>query len=194
MNTINRLIVVLLDLCLMAAAVIALLVLFQLVTPERFSLPVTWTEQLSRLATLGTQAKLGATLICLALFVAGLILFYFELWLARPANVHVLVKQDVWGAITVSLHSIRQLANYEAGQVTGVREAQAQVRQRAEGLQIRSRVTIDPAASLVELGGVLQTRIKAAIEKHFGLAVNTVQVEAQLTPLTKRQRTARRLQ
>lgn len=190
MDTFNRWLVVVVDLSLVAAAVIVLLITLGLVSPAAL-VPTPWlAARLAGLTDLAPATQEWTLATCLVLLVLGFLLLYYEL---RPAAPRVMVKQDAMGTVTVARDSIRELVSRESGRVPGVMEVSARVREDRHGLRILERVSIDPGASVLEVTEELQRRVKVAVEHHLGRPVAEVSVATQVAPLSNRRPSAARV-
>lgn len=183
MNVFNRLLLILLDLCLLVAVVAVLLVTGGLARPEQLA-PTPWfADRLVPFTRLDPQPANWAVGITIGLGILGLALLALELRPApRPAP-HLALKEDGLGRVTVARDGVCRLAEREAGLVPGVMEVRAQVEEARDGLRLAARLAVDPASSLPDLTTQVQERVKAAVEHHLGRPVAGVAVDAQVAPL-----------
>ncbi len=193
MNIFNRLLVILLDVCVLVVATLALLVVIHVIAPDELAMPTWAINQFGALEALTGQSRFVAALGLSALIIGGLTLAYFEMWPSSFKEKLLSLKQDALGEVSVSLNSIREIASRTAGEVEGVMEASSQVKPKSAGLRILSRVSVQPTIRLSEITVELQERIKTAIENHLDYPVAEVHVVAQLAPLARDRRLKRQL-
>jgi hypothetical protein len=183
MNVLNRVLIILISLVALVASIAVLLVTIGMVDPETLA-PNNWFQ--NRLAEFedltGTDWN-WAIAVSGAVILVSLLLLTLELRPGQREPSRLVVKQDGMGRVTVALDSVRRLVDWEAQRESGVMESESQVREEANGLQIRSRVSLSPQASAPEVAELLQERIKNTIEHHIGKRVSQVTVDTQLEPL-----------
>ena len=92
------------------------------------------------------------------------------------------------GEVTIALPSLTALAAYVAERVEGVREARPVVRLKRKGWHVVCPVTVAPDAALPDVAARLKTALHDALERHTGLPVARVDIEAQLPARDVRQR------
>ena len=85
--------------------------------------------------------------------------------------------------MTVARKSVRQVVQYEAAQIEGVREVHPEVSNGADGLHIVAHASLAPDAEAPTVGEQLQVTIKEAVQRHLGLPVAEVQVHTQVQAL-----------
>jgi uncharacterized alkaline shock family protein YloU len=93
------------------------------------------------------------------------------------------VRKDGLGTVTVARKSVRQVAQYEAAQIAGVREVRSEVRNGADGIHIITHASLAPDTVAPAVGEQLQVNIKEAVQRHLGLPVAEVQVHTQVEAL-----------
>lgn len=184
MNIFNRMVVILLDLVLLAGAMLILLITFGVVTTQQV-LPGGTAETvvgqwLASLATLPPSVALIATLG--AVLVLGLILLVYELRLA-PQDTTIRVRDDGLGRVTVRRESVRDLIRHTIAQLPDVLQVDPQIDTGQQGLTIACRTSLTPDAHIPQVSAELQSRVKQAVEQHLGMKVANVTVQAQLEPL-----------
>jgi uncharacterized alkaline shock family protein YloU len=189
-NILNRVLAIVLALLVLAAAVLVLIVGVGLVSPQQIGIPLL-ADVLAPFAELEPPELWWLIGAAALLMVLALILLVAEL--TPPERDHKLtVKEDELGRVTVSQSSLRKLANREAGQVPGVLESDSELDESRQGLEVRSRVSVDPSSDVPQLADQVRERVKAALERHLGREVKEVTVSAQLEPLSgKKQRRVR---
>jgi hypothetical protein len=186
MNIFNRMVVILLDLVLLAGAILMLLITFGVVTTQQV-LPGGTAETvvgqwLASFATLPPSAALIATLGAALVLVLGLILLVYELRLA-PQDTTIRVRDDGLGRVTVRRESVRDLIRHTTAQLPDVLQVDPQIDTGQQGLTIACRTSLTPDAHIPQVSAELQSRIKQAVEQHLGMKVANVTVQAQLEPL-----------
>lgn len=119
----------------------------------------------------------------------GLMIGVLLLWLElRPDSTNVpalVVEKDALGDITASMTSIQDLVNREAENIEGVRESLTHVKKSSRGIHLQCRLSVDPQANASKIGQQVQERIKAAVEHFLGKPVLGINLQTQITPLTK---------
>ncbi len=186
MNVFNRILVILLDLLLLAGAVIVLLITFGAVAPTQL-LPAGLTDTalgqwLSSFARMPPNATLLTTVSAILAILIGLALLIAELRQERQPRT-ITIRQDGLGTVTVRAASVRDLIAYTTAQLPEVLQVQPEIESTSRGLQIRCRTALTPEASIPQVSADLQARIKQAVEQHLGMKVAQVAVQAQLEPL-----------
>lgn len=181
MNILNRVLAIVFALLVLAAAGLVLVVTLGLIRPQQFGIPLLG-EMLAPFANLERPADLWAATAAGVLILLALVLLVAELTPPKRDE-KLTVKHDELGRVSISQRSLRRLANREAGQVPGVMEAESDLDQTKQGIEVRSRVSVDPASDVPELADQVRERVKGALERHLGREVKQVAVSAQLEPL-----------
>lgn len=183
MNVLNRVLIILIALIALVVSVAILLVTLGITEPQTLA-PNDWfQDRLANFEDLTGTDRDWTVAITGAAILISLLLLVLELLPGTREPSRLVIKQDGMGRVTVALDSVRQLVDWEAAQESGVMEAESQVRDEASGLRIRSRVSLDPQASVPEVAEMLQERIKNTVEQHVGRHVNQVAVDTQVEPL-----------
>jgi len=182
-NAFNRILLLLLGALALIGGVIALLLLIPLIHPVDVS-PGGFLRDFWRgIANLSGGAAIIAVIVSIVVTLAGLALIVVELLPPpREASVYV-VRKDGLGTVTVARKSVRQVAQYEAAQIAGVREVRPEVRNGADGIHIIAHASLAPDTVAPEVGEQLQVNIKEAVQRHLGLPVAEVQVHTQVAAL-----------
>jgi uncharacterized alkaline shock family protein YloU len=189
-NILNRVLAVVLALLVLASAALVLIITLGLISPQQLGIPLL-SDVLQPFADLQPPEQTWAVVTAAVLLLLALALLVAELTPGKR-DPKLTIKEDDLGSVTVSQSSIRKLANREAGQVPGVMEVDSELDQKKEGLEVHSRVSVDPGSDVPQLAGEIRERVKAAIERHLGREVKQVTVSAQLEPLDgKKQRRVR---
>jgi hypothetical protein len=187
MNIFNRMVVILLDLVLLAGAILMLLITFGAVTAQQV-LPAGTAETgvgqwLASFATMPPSTALFATLGAALVVVLGLILLVYELRLS-PQDTTIRIRDDGLGRVTVRRESVRDLIRHTAAQLPDVLQVDTRIDIGQQGLTIACRTSLTPDAHIPQVSAELQSRIKQAVEQHLGMKVANITVQAQLEPLT----------
>ncbi len=194
MSVFNRLLIILLALVMLVAAGAVLLTTLRVTQPAQLA-PTPWfVDRLVPFTQLDPTLWSWAVGVSVVLLLVGLFLLFIELRPEPRAAPRITLKQDGLGRVTVARDGVRELADREAGRVSGVMSVRSHVEEDPTGLQILCRISVDPASSVPELTRELQERLKAAVEHHLGLPVMQVSVDAQLAPLVSDRRPRRRVQ
>jgi len=186
-NIFNRMVVILLDLVLLASAILVLLITFGVVTAQQV-LPGGTAETvvgqwLASFATMPPSAALLATLGAALVVVLGLILLVYELRPA-PQDTTIRIRDDGLGRVTIRRESVRDLINHTTAQLPDVLQVDTRIDTGQQGLNIACRTALTPDAHIPQVSAELQSRIKQTVEQHLGMKVANVSVQAQLEPLT----------
>ncbi len=187
MNVFNRILVIVLDLLLVAGAVVVLLVTFGALAPAqlRTGAPsdIIVSQWLTSFMRMTPNATLLTTISAVVIMLVGLLLLSAELRPRRQPQT-IIIRQDGLGSVTVGLATVRDLITYTAAQFTEVLQVQPEISTTERGLLIRCRTALMPEASIPEVSSALQAAIKQAVEQHLGMKVAQVVLQAQLEPLT----------
>jgi uncharacterized alkaline shock family protein YloU len=184
MNALNRLLLILVALALLACAgSIILVTLAWLPLHDVAGIP--WvSDRLTPFTHLSDTNEVKTLAICSGLLLVGLLLLVVEVVTLLPGEQPLTLKQDGLGRVTVDREVVRELANREAGQVPGVLRFTPQLQQNRNGLKIRGRLAVEPAANLVDVTQQVQERVKIMVERSLGQPVEDVRLDAHLAPLT----------
>ena len=186
MQIFNRIVVVLLDVLLIAGAVLLLLLTFGVLTPQQVlpagMIETAFGQWLASLAAASPATMLLVTLLAGLVVLGGLALLALEL---RPAALaeSIVIRDDALGRVTVQPKSIHDLIMYSAAHLPDVLQVQPTLAHTPQGLIIHCRTSLTPDARIPHVTATLQARIKQVVEQHLGMKVATVTVQAQLEPL-----------
>jgi uncharacterized alkaline shock family protein YloU len=188
MNTLNRLLLILVALALLASAS-AIIVVTLGWLPLHDVAQIPWVaDRLAPFTQLSDTVKVKALAIGSGLLLVGLLLLVLEVVTLLPGEQPLTLKQDGLGRVTVDRKVVQELANREAVQVPGVLRFTPQLQQNRTGLKIRGRLAVEPAANLMEVTQQVQERVKTIVERSLGQPVEDVQLDARLAPLSSRHR------
>jgi hypothetical protein len=187
MNSFNRVVAVLLLLSVFAGALLILLISMEALDPLAL-LPGELREgPLARWLGSFSQVPNGALLmnVGIALAIMALVLWLVALELRRPPGLPptLTLKDDGLGQVEIQLEAVRRLVRYVASDDPNVLEIVPEVIPSAGGLRIRCRAAISPLASLRDTSTAFQERIKESVERHLGVKVAEISVQAQFEPL-----------
>lgn len=185
MNILNRVLVILFTLLVIAASSLVLAVTLELVAPQRLRVPLL-SDVLEPFAELQPPPQTVAIAIAAGLLVLALVVLIAELT-PPPRDKKLTIKKDDLGRVTVSKNGLRRLVDREAALVPGVMEARSELYESKQGLRVKSRVSVDPGSDAPQLTDQVRDRIKGALERHFG-RVAEVAVDAQIEPLDRKKR------
>jgi uncharacterized alkaline shock family protein YloU len=187
-NAFNRILLLVLGALALVAGIIALLLVIQVVHPADVGLGGVLNGFWQGIANLSGGSAVAAVIISILLALAGLALIVVELLPApREAPVYV-VRKDSLGTVTVARKSVRQVVQYEAAQIAGVRDVRPEVRNGPDGIHIIARTSLAPDAEAPAVGEQLQTSIKEAVQRHIGLPVAEVQIHTQVQEMDSTRR------
>ena len=182
-NAFNRILLLVLGALALVAGVIALLLVTQVIHPADVSPGGFLQDFWQGIANLSGGSAITAVIVSILVALAGLALIVVELLPPpREAPVYV-VRKDGLGTVTVARKSVRQVPQYEAAQIAGVREVRSEVRNGADGIHIIAHASLAPDTVAPAIGEQLQSNIKEAVQRHLGLPVAEVQVHTQVEAL-----------
>ncbi len=194
MSVFNRLLIILLALLLLLGAGAVLLTTLRVAQPAQLAPSGWFVDRLVPFTQLDPSLWSWAVGVSIVLILLALVLLFVELRPEPRAAPRITLKQDGLGQVTVARDGVRELADREAGRVSGVMSARSRVEEDPTGLRILCRIAVDPSMSVPDLTQELQERLKAAVEHHLGLTVTQVSVDAQVAPLVRDRRPRRRVQ
>jgi uncharacterized alkaline shock family protein YloU len=182
-NAFNRILLLILGLIALVAGVVALLLVIQVIHPADVSPGGFLLDFWQGIANLSGGAATTAVIVSILVALAGVALIVVELLPGpREAPTYV-VRKDGLGTVTVARKSVRQVVQYEAAQIAGVREVRPDVRNGADGIHIIAHASLAPDTTAPEIGEQLQVNNKEAVQRHLGLPVAEVQVHTQVEAL-----------
>ncbi|WP_454064776.1 alkaline shock response membrane anchor protein AmaP [Candidatus Nitrospira salsa] len=182
MNILNRILVIIGSIVLLVIIGAILLVTTGILTPQQL-LVSPWDLTLIAFTQLGSPSWWSVMASGIGLAIFSVVLLFLELRPGSSKESKLLVKKDDLGEVTAAMTSIQDLASRETGNIDGVMESFAQIRESPEGLQIDCRLSVDPSVSISDLGRQVQERLKISIEHYLGRPVAEVHVTAQVAPL-----------
>lgn len=193
MNVVNRIIMIVVSLVLLAFGATTFLLLTGTVVPANETLRniLTLYRALQAVALLRGQSANTAIIIALVVALVGLVLLILELWgpvrslFGERQDKRYVVRQDALGRVTVDRAMVRDWVQHEAEAVPGVVRAEPEVRDEKDGLHVSTRASLAWDAEAPGVGQVLQERIKESVQTHLGLPVAEVRISAQSAPLAK---------
>jgi hypothetical protein len=191
----NRLLIIVLAVAVLVGAGAVVLTALGVLQPANVAPAGPWfVDRLATVAQLDSTPWMWALGISVGLIVLALVVLVLEVWPRSRAPQRLVLKDDEVGQVTVVLDGVRELVEREAVRVAGVQRARAQVLELPTGLQISCRVSVDPEVSVPEMSNELRQRLKTSVERHVGLTVRRVSVDAQVAPVVIDQRHRRRVQ
>jgi len=187
MNIFNRIVVILLDLVLLAGAVLVLLITFGVVTAQQVlpggTVETPLGQWVASFAKMPPSTMVVATLGAGLVVVLGLVLLVAELRQA-PRDTAIRIRDDGLGRVTMRRESVRDLIRYTTALLPDVLQVDPRIDIGQQGLTIVCRTALTPDAHILQVSAELQSRIKQTVEQHLGMKVANVTVQAQLEPLT----------
>ncbi|MBE0480891.1 MAG: alkaline shock response membrane anchor protein AmaP [Dehalococcoidia bacterium] len=179
MNTFNRIVVIILALVFLAAAIITLLVTFEVLAPD--FLPAGWFEsQLESAAgaTGGLLAAIIAAAVVLALLMLALLLREFMPSGERRREMMVVGSTEE-GEVAVDQQSVRMLAEKSAASSRNVRDVTCDVNETRGGLIVSCNAALAPGTNMQEFSDEAKGRIKEAVEQGTGMEVVKVNLRSR---------------
>ena len=184
----NRILLLVLGVLALLGGVIALLLVLQVIHPPDVSPGGLLHDFWQGIAGLSGGAATTAAIVATLLALGGIALIVVELLPGPREERTYVVRKDGLGTVTVARKSVRQVVQYEAAQIEGVREVHSDVRNAADGIHIITHASLAPDAIAPTVGEQLQTNIKEAVQRHIGLPVTEVQVHTQVASLDTQRR------
>ena len=178
MDVLNRVIVVIAALIVLAGAVITALVAVELSDPDvLFS---GWFEsQFEEVADASGGEVAGIIAVSVVIALGMVVLLVFELIPMRKPVLFMLSSTE-HGIATIEKDSIRELAENTALSFRNVRDAYCRVVKNADDLMvIICRVSLTLGTNMPEMTAELQSKIKGAVEELTGLTVLQVNVKSK---------------
>ena len=180
MNALNRILVIIGDLIMLAVLVLFVLLTVGALAPEAIVPSPSLAAQLRGLLPVASPARVAAIAAAAALFFLGLVLLYYELRRADAGERQVTVSDDAAGRVTVSLDGLRELASREARALPGVRAASSRIMDSGRAIRVSERVVVAPGASMPDVTRAVQTRVKEVVEHAVGRPVSEVRIHADV--------------
>jgi uncharacterized alkaline shock family protein YloU len=184
----NRILLLVLGVLAVIGGVIALLLVLQVIHPADVSPGGLFLDFWRGIAGLSGGAATTAAIVATLLALGGIALIVIELLPGPREDRTYVVRKDGLGTVTVARKSVRQVVQYEAAQIVGVREVHSDVRNGADGIHIITHASLAPDAIAPSVGEQLQTSIKEAVQRHIGIPVAEVQVHTQVASLDTQRR------
>ena len=147
--------------------------------------PTPWDQILIPFTQLDTSHGLLVVSICFGVSILSVLFLLIEL---RPPSAKVpelVVEKDHLGQISATISSIRDLVNREATTVQGVLESRTHVKNSSKGIHLQCRLSVAPHVNTSQLGQHIQERIKTAVEHFLGKPLLGIDIQTQISPLTK---------
>lgn len=181
MNFVNRLVVSIGALALIAAGVYILLLISGTLAPGDINGEY-FVPQIERIAA-DTGADLWADVgIAIGFIAVGVAVLFVQLASLRRGargGRTVLLRDDEQGYVRVSVQSIQELAERTAYSVRSVLDARCSIRVTPGGLRLGCRLTLRMATDLPEATASVQTAVREVVERLTGLKVIDVSVTAR---------------
>ncbi|GIV58742.1 MAG: hypothetical protein KatS3mg042_1655 [Rhodothermaceae bacterium] len=193
-DVIRRLLVAFFGLLLVAGGLVVGIHVVGLMAPIVLTLP--GLTLVLNLADLTFMQMLGWATVSVWMVVVGLLLVGLGVMSATRQGRRIVLSRTALngqyggGRVTLAERSLVDLAAYVAERVDGVREARPVVRLRRKGWHVVCPITVAPEAALPDVAARLKTALHDAIERHTGLPVTRVDIEAQLPAQDARKRLA----
>lgn len=180
MNTLNRILVIIGDLIVLAALVSFVLLIVGALAPETILPSPQLAASVRDRIPVTSPARVAAVAASAAVFFLGLVLLYYELRPGTAAERHVMVSDDADGRVTVSMEGLSELASREARTLPGVRAASSRITDGGRALHVAERVTVAPGANVPDVTRAVQAHVKEVVEHTMGRPVSEVRVHADV--------------
>jgi hypothetical protein len=113
----------------------------------------------------------------------GLILLWLEIRPRRRERLLVL-QRDKSGEVTVTLSSLKRLAEHVVGQLPQIEAVTSEARPRRDGISFTCRVQVKPDAHTPSLAQEIRDRISSAVISHVGLPATIIHVHTRVGTLS----------
>lgn len=112
--------------------------------------------------------------LILGLFIiAGIRLLWVNV---KPAREQSVVYESKLGSVRIALTAIESLAEKVVSQNSGVREVQARVFNRPQGIGIQIKAAVTPDTSIPEVSDTVQEQVKERVLSVTGITVQQVEL------------------
>lgn len=178
MDVLNRVVMVIAALAVLAGAVITTLVAVEVADPDvLFS---GWFEsQLEEVADASGGEVAGIIAVSITIALGMMVLLIFELIPMRKPALFMLSSTEQ-GIATIEKDSVRELAENTALSFRNVRDASCRVAKNAADLMVIScRTSLALGTNMTEMTAELQSKIKGTVEELTGLTVLQVNVKSK---------------
>jgi len=177
---VNRLIVGICALVVLAGAVITLLVAVGAASAD--VLPHDWfLSPLQRVANTSGGSAAAVVVVCLVLMLGTVTVLVLELLRPRRQG-RLLLSSTEEGVATIEGESVRILAEKTAATAPNVDRARCELGTTSEGLMFVCLAKARMGSNVAEVGSAIQTRVKDAIEQLIGLPVSFIDVMIRYEP------------
>src|SRR5690348_3424951 len=180
MNTLNRILVIIGTLIVLAALVIFVLFTVGALAPESILRSPQLAASLRDRIPVTSPARVAAVGASAALFFLGLVLLYYELRPGETAERRVTVSDNADGRVTVSTAGLSELTNSEVRALPGVRAASSRIMDGGRALRVAEHVTVAPGTSMPDITRAVQARVKDVVEHTMGRPVSEVRIHADV--------------
>lgn len=180
----NRIMMIVGSICLIMGSSSVFLITIGVINPQEW-VPTPWHEVFTLFTHLDPSRGWSVVGICFGGLIVGLFLLTLELRSHSNKVPALVVEKDDLGKITASMSSIQDLVNREAENIEGVRESLTHIQNSSRGIHLQCRLSVTPHANASQLGQQVQERIKTAVEHFLGKPVLGIDLQTQITPLTK---------
>ncbi len=184
-DVLDRLLVSLVSLVVLAGAVITILVALDVLEPDVLGGWFQSPLESAATSTGGEQALYIAIPIIVGLAMLGLLLMQFITGGQRRA---LMISSTNEGLAMIDRDSVRTLAERTAASNRDVRNVRCDILDRDGSLEVVCRTTVYMGSNLPEVSADLQRRIKEVVEYSVGLPVAHVDVQARYETATDRRR------
>lgn len=165
---IDRLLLFLFSLALIAATGVLLSAAFGLIPFDR-------TSSFLHNVYFDRYTAIGFISVCIILLLISIRFLYISVRTGR-SNVPSVDQRNERGDIRISLDTVENLALKAAGRTRGVKELRARVGVNSAGLEISIRTVVDGETSIPALTEEMQSAVKGLVEEITGLPVAEVSV------------------
>ena len=174
-SVLNRIVVVIVALVILAGAVITLLVATGASSADMFR---GFQSQLQGAADASGGGAAAIIAVAAVIALGMLALLLLELIPLRKA-VLLLISSTEEGITAIERESVCELAEKTAAVVHNVRDVRCSVRERAGGLLVSCRALVALGTNIPQVSAELQSKIKKDVEELTGLPVAEVDVKAK---------------
>lgn len=136
MNYLNRTLIILLTIAVMAVSLLFCLHILQVISLEKFVLLSLVAEQIRPLVEGGLKTRIMSGGISLCVFFLGAVLLYFELHPIFSREPQFLILKDDLGRIEIAKTCVGKFIDYEVKNLNGVIETTSKIKDKKDGIHI----------------------------------------------------------
>lgn len=183
MNLIIRILGIVLTLVIIAAAILLLLPVLNIIPLTDLGLP-NWLNQLiGPLIESSWRLLFGGVLS--AVLLLGIILLYLELRTLFAREPRVLILKDDLGKVELAESCIGSMIEYEARLFEQISSIKSRIVHKKDGTLIKSVIFVKPETKIEGISQNLRDRITDRLENQLGVQISGLTITAETAPAVK---------